>query len=256
MEFDSNILEIHNYIHALSLKGVKIRKYNSSTTKKMLKEKLDYFVNYAQSPSIILRDDTHVDLGDSQSGSCSIVIKTKTLPIINDGRITLVGPDIVESTRKSLPFGQIMIVGGEKIDELDYEYIYDIQYIDGWIRGYMVRSMYKNMWCRVNKDAAQKGLCFEIIGKTLIDLAKTNINEIESVEVIFITTDQSDMQLLYNIDLSIEKFLKENRKNQLKNDGYEIDCGFDCQTCVDKETCDRIREAWKDKIQKQNSDYQ
>ena len=204
-------------------------------------ERLTAFVRNDDSPNIILREDTFLELGSTAAGSCAFVLPTDQPAMIHDGRITLIGPDIPESFGLSLPFAQILLVGGENIHEDDCEDIREIQFIDGKIDGFMVRSLFENMWCRVGKDAARKGFCFEILGRVMVDHAKKSHEKIQAVEVVFLTSGKDDLRFLNSINDQVRKINKEFQKEKWKIKGYDIECGLDCGSCADKSACDDIR---------------
>ncbi len=77
-----------------------------------LKKGLPVSVGPKASSGIILRGDTFVELGNPDIGSSAFVLWTDKTTLIRDGSITLIGPDIPESAGASLPFGQVLMVGG------------------------------------------------------------------------------------------------------------------------------------------------
>lgn len=204
-----------------------------------------------ETSNVILREETFVELGSAEAGSLAFVLWTANPDMINNGRITLIGPDITESSGKSLPFAQILMVGGKHIGNEDSEGIQDVQFIDGRIDGFMVRSLFKNMWCRVSRSAAEKGFCFEMLGRILMAGAKVKNEKIESMEIIFITSGRDDLAPLADIDAQAHKISREAMKDKWKIKGYDIDCGLDCGACVDKNACDDIRKALQEMMAKE-----
>jgi len=153
----------------------------------------------------------------------------------------------------SLPFAQIILAGGETIDEGDIEDIREIQFIDGKIDGFMVRSLFENMWCRVDKVAARKGFCFEIFGRIMMDHARHAHEKIQSVEILFLTSGRNDLRFLNRINDQVRKINKEFRKEKWKIKGYDIECSLDCRSCVDKAACDDIRAVLREQRRKKEA---
>ena len=72
-------------------------------------------------PGIILRGDTFVELGNPEPGSCAFLLWTDNPSLVRDGKITLIGPDIQESPGASLPFAQVLMVGGTGLGREEHE---------------------------------------------------------------------------------------------------------------------------------------
>jgi CO dehydrogenase/acetyl-CoA synthase beta subunit len=219
-------------------------------------ERLAGFVRNDDSPNIILREDTFLELGSTAAGSCAFVLPTNQADKIHDGRITLIGPDIPESSGLSLPFAQVLLVGGDHIHEDDIESIREIQFIDGKIEGFMARSLFENMWCRVGKVAARKGFCFEILGSMIMDHAKQIHEKVQTVEAVFLTSSRDDLRFFNRINDQVRKINKEFRKEKWKIKGYDIECGLDCGTCADKSACDDIRAVLQEQRRKEEVSQQ
>jgi len=236
--FDPYIQKIEEYVEALCSKGRQIKLFEAN---------LPINIEHNSNQGVILREDTYVELGNPEAGSSAFILFTDNPTLIKDGRITLIGPDIKESEGKSIPFGQILIVGGTTLNEKEHESLKYASFIGDQIEGYMVRSQTNNIWSRVSKDAAQKGFDFETLGKALISIYKLNNPKIEKMEVIFITSSKEDINQLNEIADQVKKITKEIVKENWKIKGYDIDCVFDCRSCQEKPVCDEIREVLKAK---------
>jgi CO dehydrogenase/acetyl-CoA synthase beta subunit len=175
------------------------------------------------------------------------MLRTDNPSLVRDGRITLIGPDVDESSGKSLPFGQVVMMGGVELSDKEHEALQHLTFIGDQIEGYMVRSLSRNLWSRVSNDAAQKGFCFETLGKALMAIYKSNNLKIQAMETIFVTSSKEDVGLLDHIAAQVQKIDKEIVKQNWKIRGYDIDCAFDCSSCTDKPVCDDIREVLRAK---------
>jgi CO dehydrogenase/acetyl-CoA synthase beta subunit len=193
-------------------------------------------------PGIVLRGDTFVELGNPQAGSCAALLWTGRPSLIRDGRITVLGPDIPESAEASLPFGQILMVGGECLAHEDHEKLQQAQHVADQIEGYMVRSASQNLWSRVSRDAAAKGFDFETLGRALMNLVKSGAPAASAVEVLFVTTSKADVGRLDEVVSGVREIGREILKENWKARGYDLDCDFDCASCKDQAVCDEIRD--------------
>ena len=195
---------------------------------------------------IILREDTFIELGNPAVGSCSFLLYTNDPSIINDGRIHLIGPDIPERPGASLPFGQVLMVGGKEIEENDQQAMEQSHYISGQVEGYMIRSVAEHIWSRVSKDAAKRGFRFETLGRALMAILKTKVPKIQAMEIVFVTSDKKDLEELNKIASQINKITREVHKKKWRVKGIDVDCSldYDCSRCPDKPICDNIREVF------------
>jgi CO dehydrogenase/acetyl-CoA synthase beta subunit len=104
------------------------------------------------------------------------------------------------------------------------------------------------MWCRVSKDAAEKGLDFETLGRALMAIAKSEIPQVQAMEVVFVTSSKEDLQQLVDINEQVRKIGKDIVRETWLARGYDVlECtlGWDCASCDDKSVCDEIREVVK-----------
>jgi CO dehydrogenase/acetyl-CoA synthase beta subunit len=168
--------------------------------------------------------------------------------LVHDGRVTLVGPDVGEAGTKTLPLGQVLIVGGKALGKEDQTVLEQKQHISNLVEGYMVKSSPGRVWSRVSRGAAEKGFDFEMLGKALIAIFKTELPKIESVEVLFVTSGKEEMQQLEKIAGQVRVLGKAFRRDAWRAKGYDlVDCtmGTDCSSCDEKPTCDDIRDVVK-----------
>jgi len=243
--FDVYIRKVAEYVEEMQRRERQVREIDCPTAISKLVEGLPVRVGPKVSSGLILRGDTSVELGNPEAGSCSFLLWTDSPSQIRDGKITLIGSDIQESPGASLPFGQILMVGGEELDEKDHEALRHGQYISDKIEGYMVRSASEHIWSRVSKEVAEKGFCFETLGRALMVIFKSEMHKVQAVEIVFITTDKEDLQPLDDISVQVQKITKSLIANNWKARGfdlYECTLGWDCNSCPDQPVCDDIRQ--------------
>ncbi|MHA1579667.1 MAG: hypothetical protein ACTSUQ_08570 [Candidatus Freyarchaeota archaeon] len=75
----------------------------------------------------MLKEDTFVELGNPKTASAALVLWTKNLELVRDGKITIIGPDIPES-EGNLPFAQILIAQTKDLEPEDYRLLNRNQY--------------------------------------------------------------------------------------------------------------------------------
>jgi CO dehydrogenase/acetyl-CoA synthase beta subunit len=239
--FDSYIEKVTDYVDRLRERDVTFREWTCPSPPDVLRESLPVNVGPGANPGIILRGDTFAELGSPLAGSCALVLWTDSPSRVRNGRITLLGPDIPESAGASMPFGQILIVGGSDLSEKHHERMLQNQYVADQIEGYMIKSAPDRIWSRVSRDAAAKGLDFQTLGKALMTIFRSEEPGIEAMEIVFLTSGKEDIQGLDPVVDQVKKISREIVKETWKVKGYDIECQMDCNSCGDKIVCDDIR---------------
>jgi CO dehydrogenase/acetyl-CoA synthase beta subunit len=243
--FDIYVKKISEYIEGMLRRQRQVRKMNHPGRSEKLIEGLTVRVGVGAQPGVILKEDTCVELGNLSTAACAFVLWTKDITLIKDGKITLIGSDINESIGKSLPFGQVLILGGADLSEEHQTMLEWTQYISDRIEGYMIRSVPQRIWSRVSKEAAGKGFCFETLGRALMGIFKSELPMVEAMEILFVTSSKEDVEELGGIAIQVEKIAREIKRGKfaIADDGaYVCSSGLDCSVCSDKPICDDIRE--------------
>ena len=206
---------------------------------------LAFRVGGKASGGIVLREDTFVELGHPGAGSCSLLLWSDSPSLLSDGRITLVGPDIPEAAGGSLPFGQVLLVGGDDLTPALQAALERSQYVGDRIEGYMMRSVPQRVWSRVSKQAAASGFCFQTLGDALMALFKADVPQVLATEAAFVTSSAEDLAPLEAMAEQVQKIARGIKTDLLvaRSDGA-LECRREdeCPVCADKPVCDGIRE--------------
>jgi acetyl-CoA decarbonylase/synthase complex subunit beta len=221
--FDQPVSEILRYIE---------RKYASGRAREM---PFTSVFPLSGSRQVILSEDTGMELGNPKTSSRSLLL-WDTEGRIEDGRITLVGPDFPEAGSSSLPFAQVVLVGGNFKDEYDCyrdlrDAIYNIR-----LRGFMTRVLpgRQSIWCRISKEAMASRFSAQILGSALIQAIK-GLDFVDRAEVLLVTSSREEVEELAapaDMVLDIVEALAKM---------YE-EMNFDCESCEYVEVCDSVSE--------------
>jgi CO dehydrogenase/acetyl-CoA synthase beta subunit len=189
--------------------------------------------------NLVLQSDTAIELGNPANESLSLSIWTENSDAVTDDRITLIGPDIAGSEGPRLPFGKIVLIAGEGFNEDNaYDRVREIDLVrfDISLKGYMMRaaSRYMREWSRISKSAVENGFSFSVLGNALIKELK-KIDYIKSVEVIFVTSTDNDVALLYPAASQVGKI--NNAMSKMMEE-----MSFDCDECEYYEVCGEVSE--------------
>jgi len=138
----------------------------------------------------IRKDDMYIELGGLKIDHKFELVRTRGMDEIEDGKISIVGPDIKEMKEgDSYPFGLYIEVAGKKI-ETDLEGVIERRIHDftNFIEGFMHLNQRYDIQMRLSKKSFKRGLnSFQIIGKVLQRLYKSELPIIERIQITFIT---------------------------------------------------------------------
>ncbi|HHO77381.1 MAG TPA: hypothetical protein ENN05_13270 [Deltaproteobacteria bacterium] len=184
--------------------------------------------------NIVLKEDLGLELGNPRMESVSCLLWTHDLTSIEDGRITLIGPDFTESPGQSLPFGKVVLAGVEGFTEDNaYDMHKDMDFLRYSIdlKGFMMRSVsqYMREWCRISAEAIGQGFSVRILGSALMNLFY-EMPSVKKVEVIYLTSSPSDVIRLREITSPAERIIAAMNKM-----ADEFD--YDCASCDYQDVC-------------------
>jgi CO dehydrogenase/acetyl-CoA synthase beta subunit len=188
--------------------------------------------------SLVLEEDTAIELGNPKTASLSILLWTEA-HAIEDGLISLVGPDVGEVQERSLPFAQVLMVRGSVEDEYEsYQELRDAVY-DTRLSGFMVRTRPSrhSMWCRVAREAVGQGFSLRYLGAAFVKRLK-EVTSASSVEVLFVTSSPGDVERLSGAAADARRIIEAMMKM------YE-EKSFDCEACEYRDVCDEVMELKK-----------
>ncbi len=187
--------------------------------------------------SVVLSQDTAVELGNPLTESCSFLVWDDTPGRVRDGAITLIGPELSECGGMSIPFGKVVIAGVSGFTaENSYDRYREMDLVryDLDLCGYMLRaaSQYQREWSRVSHEAFREGFSFQVLGGALIDAMKKS-GYVEAVEVLFVTSSAEDVGRLRPISEGAHKIIGAMTKMI-----DEID--YDCGSCSYNDVCSDV----------------
>ncbi len=178
----------------------------------------------------IRKNDMQIELGGPAVKEKFEIAKVKPMNEVDDGKITIVGPDIKDLKEGgAFPFGLIIEAAGPTLDQsLEGVIERRIHEYLNYIEGFMHLNQRYDIWLRLAKKSYQKGLnSFEPIGKVLLRLFKSELPIIEKLQITFIT-DPAKVSEIYTI--AIESYDSRDAKARgLKDE--EVDKFYGCTLC-------------------------
>ncbi|MBC8209194.1 MAG: CO dehydrogenase/CO-methylating acetyl-CoA synthase complex subunit beta [Desulfobulbaceae bacterium] len=116
----------------------------------------------------VRKDDLFMECGGGRTSGVEVLI-SKDMDEVEDGLVTLEGPDICDiEVGQNLPMGILVEVAGREMQS-DFEPILERQFhhLINYIQGIMHMGQRNIMWVRIGKAAVEKGLSFKHIGVVL-----------------------------------------------------------------------------------------
>ena len=189
--------------------------------------------------NLVLLADLALELGNPADGSVSFLLTTEEEDLVDDGRITLIGPDVQEASGPRLPFGKVVIVRVEGNDDSITVKRHREMFLLKFglsLKGYMLKaaSRYMAEWSRISKEAVATGFSFSVLGNALVEGYK-RLDYVKAVEVIFVTSSDVDVKGLYEMGhRALRRVDAMNKRTSEMN--------HDCSSCGYKDVCDEAEE--------------
>jgi CO dehydrogenase/acetyl-CoA synthase beta subunit len=197
--------------------------------------------------NIVLKEDLGLELGSPEKESISCLLWTEHLACIDDGRITLIGPDFPQSVGLNLPFGKVVLVGVAGFNEdnaYDRHKEMDFLRYNLDLAGFMLRavSQFMREWCRISNSALKNGFDARTLGSALMAQFRA-LPYVKSVEILYITSSKDDVVRLKEITTKAEQIIAAMNK-------MAGELSFECDTCDYQAVCNDAAElkAMRDKL--------
>jgi acetyl-CoA decarbonylase/synthase complex subunit beta len=178
----------------------------------------------------IRRKDMYVEFGGPNIEKKFELVKVKNPDEVEDGKITVIGPDIKDVKEgSSLPLGIYVEVSGKQLEE-ELEGVLErrIHEYSNYIEGFMHLNQRYDIWIRLSKKSFQKGLnSLKLIGKVLLKLFKSEMSFIEKMQITFIT-DPEKVQEQWKKAMEIYE-ARDTRARGMKDE--EVDMFYGCSLC-------------------------
>jgi acetyl-CoA decarbonylase/synthase complex subunit beta len=178
----------------------------------------------------IRKNDMQVELGGPTVKEKFELAKVKSMDEIEDGKVIIIGPDLKDLKEgASHPLAILIEAAGATLDAgLEGVIERRLHGYLNYIEGFMHLNQRYDVWMRIGKKSFQKGLTsFEIVGKVLYRLYKSELPIIEKLQITFIT-DPAKLHELYEGALA-EYESRDAKARGLKDE--EVDKFYGCTLC-------------------------
>ncbi len=206
---------------------------------------------WEEESTLILEEETAVELGDPRAGSLMTLLWGDP-SLIEDGTIALAGPDLSECTQRKIPFGLVILAGAQFPDE--YEFFRNLKdaFYAVKLKGFMARMLpsRNTIWCRVSKDAILQGFTLFHLGNAVIDSIK-KVPGVSAAQVIMVTSTKEQVEKLKTVAEGAKRIVDAMVK-------MYSELNFDCESCDYRDVCETVNELKRirDRLRKKVGDRQ
>ncbi|MFX1274611.1 MAG: hypothetical protein ACFFAT_06145 [Promethearchaeota archaeon] len=223
--------------------------YNISNDPLSFFNKLELNVQLENHKEIILQEETLLELGGVNRESFLLIFPTKEESLVNNGRITLIGPEIKDIKGNSVDFGLFILLGCKKITEEDFDNLRQFSFISNSIEGFMIRTIPRRFWCRINSNILPK-FSFEFLGNAIQYLYKQQFKDlVQDVEIIMLCSKPDLIDNFKELTSELYNYINSKWSKKIEIWKKRIDCEYDwnCEDCPYIETCDKIRDVLEER---------
>ena len=178
----------------------------------------------------VRKADLQIEFGGTEIQDKFELVKARKMEEVEDGKITIIGPDMKElSQGSSSPIGILIEVAGEQIEQ-DLEGVVErrIHYYCNYIEGFMHLNQRYDVWLRLNKKSFEKGFnSFNLLGQVLMRLFKSELPIIKKIQVTFITDPAKVKEYKQEAMKTYEE--RDAKARGLKDE--EVDSFYGCTLC-------------------------
>jgi acetyl-CoA decarbonylase/synthase complex subunit beta len=174
--------------------------------------------------------DMYVEMGGERTDNKFELVKIKSMDQVEDGKISVVGPDLKDIKEKStIPFGIYIEVAGKQLEEgLESVVERRIHAFCNYVEGLMHLNQRYDIWLRLSKKSYEKGFnSFVYLGKVLQRLFKNELPIIEKIQISFLT-DPAKVKEAHAEALKIYE-ARDSKARGLKDE--EADKFYGCTLC-------------------------
>ncbi|MEW5865505.1 MAG: acetyl-CoA decarbonylase/synthase complex subunit alpha/beta [Bacillota bacterium] len=177
----------------------------------------------------IRKEDMHVEFGGQRSPAFELV-RMRAMDEVEDGKITVIGPEIDEvAAGTAMPLGIMVDVAGRKMQE-DFEPVLErrVHYFINYAEGCWHIAQRDICWMRISRDAFNKGFRVRHFGEILYAKFKSDFPAIVDRVQVTLITDRA--QVLEQLEVARKKYAARDARLAGLTD-ESVDTFYSCTLC-------------------------
>jgi len=243
---ESAIGKIRNFIVQQKNANTEIHSYHECEDHIKYFQKNKIGVELDKYKEVILQEETGLELGGMNKESFLLIYPMKEKNLLQDGNITLIGPEIKNIQQKSIDFGLLLLISIKDQASQELKLLNSFTFISNSIEGFSIRSVPRRFWSRISTQVLKKGFSFQLLTKAILYLYRIKFSDlIEAMEIILINSYPDIIENFLIISSELTHKLKEEWLEKLDDWKKRIDCDYEwgCQICPYQVECYEIKKV-------------
>ena len=194
------------------------------------------------SGSVVLADDTAIELGSPAHRSVSLLLWTRDIRLVPDG-IWVAGRDFSATSSGSSTYAQCIICEvKDGFDPLDLKF-QGLKNLANRIPGLMARSLPDRLWIRISKELHGRGFSSNALGQCLYNAHRRHSEYIGNIAVMLAVDSFFNVETLAAIAKDAVTVTSLNMRKKIERD-YDFSCdSLNCDICDDRNSCDILKDV-------------
>jgi len=240
------IKNIRNFIVKESRDGKILTNYRAKSDPLRFFNVSGIRVGLDENKEIILQEETHLELGGMNKRSFSLIYPITDINLIEDGRITILGPEIHQILDFNVDFGLFVMIGVKNLTKKEYYDLKSLNFLSNGIEGFSIRTIPRRFWCRISHVTHNKKISFEFLGNAIIHLFRQKFKDlIKKIEILIICSYPDSIDEFIELSSDITNKFQEELKAKIDEWRKRIDCEYEwgCEICPYQEECYNIKQV-------------
>ena len=173
--------------------------------------------------------NTYTELGGPHEEYKFELVRVRAPDEVEDGKITIIGPDLKDLEKRSYPFGILIEVAGKEV-ETDLEGVFErhIHEYSNFVEGLMHINQRYDIHLRLSEKSFKRGLnSFQFLGTIFQRLYKSELPIIEKIQTTFIT-DPEQVEAMWKEAMNVYE-ARDAKARGLKDE--DVDEFYGCNLC-------------------------
>ncbi len=214
-------------------------------------ERRDYGPPAGKNSSLVLAEDTAVELGAPSMRSVSLFLWSAEENAVPAG-IWTAGPELSLIRGRSVSYAQIVMArvrpGADPIDGS----LRGLMNLTNRVAGLMTRSLQGRIWIRIHDRLLAGGFSLADIGERILSIYCDEAGGLISrIGVVIVADDENLVAQAAKIQATARVINGENAKLRMEEDGSMSCEDLDCSSCGEKRFCDTLRDVISARREKQ-----
>jgi CO dehydrogenase/acetyl-CoA synthase beta subunit len=246
MSNEKIVSDIQDFIRSQKEKNIEIHFYQESKNFIETFQNRNIGVKLGVYKEVILQEETGLELGGMNKKSFLLIYPIDETNLINDGKITIIGPEIKSIHELDIHFGVLLLINAKSSSNEQIKSLSSFTFISDSIEGFSIRSIPRRFWSRISRNVLKKEFSFHFLANAILYLYRMQFNDIiKGMEILIISSHLDSVDKFLSVSKDLINNLKEKWLKKLDNWKKRIDCDYDwgCEICPYQVECFEIKKV-------------